>query len=146
MNTQDDATAPAGDTRVCPYCGEQVRVTARKCKHCHEYLDEELRQEQEAAAAAAAVPDPTLAAIVPVGRTGLSIAAGYLGLLSLLPVLSPCLGPAAVVVSILAIRELKANPERKGMGRAVFGLVVGGLVCVAIVVLIGWLVIENLNR
>lgn len=25
----------------CPYCGEDIRVTARKCKHCGEWLDDD---------------------------------------------------------------------------------------------------------
>lgn len=28
-------------TKECPYCGEEILAIAKKCKHCHEYLDEE---------------------------------------------------------------------------------------------------------
>ena len=65
--------------------------------------------------------DPGMRMLLPVGRSGWAIAAGYLGLLSLLG----CVGPIAVVVSIVAIRDIKAHPDRHGMGRAVFGLVMG---------------------
>jgi hypothetical protein len=34
------------DTMDCPYCGEQIKATARKCRFCNEYLDEELRSEE----------------------------------------------------------------------------------------------------
>lgn len=27
----------------CPYCGEQILATAKKCKHCGEWLDESVR-------------------------------------------------------------------------------------------------------
>ncbi len=33
--------SPAG-TKVCPFCGEEIQSIARKCKHCDEFLDEEL--------------------------------------------------------------------------------------------------------
>jgi hypothetical protein len=59
--------------------------------------------------------------LLPVGRSGLAIAAGYLGLFSVLA----CPGPIALIVSILAIRDLRAHPHKHGMGRAVFGLVMG---------------------
>lgn len=59
--------------------------------------------------------------LLPVGRSGLAIAAGYLGLFSVLA----CPGPIALIVSILAIRDLRANPHKHGMGRAIFGLVMG---------------------
>ncbi|MEZ4294776.1 MAG: DUF4190 domain-containing protein [Polyangiaceae bacterium] len=61
--------------------------------------------------------------LLPVGRSGLAILAGYLGLFSLfLPI-----GPIAIIVAILAIKDIKANPEKHGMGRAIFAIVVGGL-------------------
>ena len=27
------------DTKLCPYCSEEIKVTAIKCKHCGERLD-----------------------------------------------------------------------------------------------------------
>jgi hypothetical protein len=65
--------------------------------------------------------DPGMRMLIPVGRSGWAIAAGYLGLFSVLG----CFGPIAVIVSLIAIRDIKAHPDRHGMGRAVFGLVMG---------------------
>ena len=61
--------------------------------------------------------------LVPVNRTGLSFAAGYLGLCCL--VLVPA--PAALVVSVLALRDLHHRPDRAGRCRAWFGLLAGAL-------------------
>jgi GYF domain 2/Domain of unknown function (DUF4190) len=79
--------------------------------------------------------------LLPVGRSGWAIAAGYLGLFSL--VILPA--PIALIVSIIAIRDLRksaSSPHPKhGMGRAIFGLVMGILgTCVLILALIGGIV------
>jgi hypothetical protein len=45
---EEDASAPSvassaskqlRDTRLCPYCAETILVSAKKCKHCGEFLD-----------------------------------------------------------------------------------------------------------
>jgi hypothetical protein len=59
--------------------------------------------------------------LIPIGRSGWAIAAGYAGLLS--PICF--VGPIALVLAVVAIRDLKRHPEKHGMGRAVFGLVMG---------------------
>ena len=59
--------------------------------------------------------------LLPVGRSIWAIAAGYLGLFSVLG----CFAPISIVVSLIAIRDIKTHPDRHGMGRAVFGLVMG---------------------
>ena len=66
--------------------------------------------------------------LLPVGRSGWAVAAGYLGLFSVCPILAPI----AVVVSIVALRDLKINPKKFGKGRAIFGLVMGLLGSVAL--------------
>lgn len=42
------APIPAPATKDCHYCGEQILVTARKCRHCGEILDLALRAAEEA--------------------------------------------------------------------------------------------------
>jgi hypothetical protein len=68
--------------------------------------------------------------LLPVGRSGWAIAAGYLGLFSVLV----CPAPIAVVISIIAIMDIKKHPERHGMGRAIFGLVMGGLFSIGLMI------------
>ena len=62
--------------------------------------------------------------LIPVGRSGWAIAAGYMGLLSIMLVPAPL----AIIFGILAIRDIKLHPDRHGMGRAIFGIVMGSLI------------------
>lgn len=59
--------------------------------------------------------------LLPVGRSFWAIAAGYLGLLSILLVFAPF----ALITGILAILDIRKNPEKHGMGRAIFGVAMG---------------------
>jgi hypothetical protein len=67
--------------------------------------------------------DAAMRMLLPVGRSGWAIAAGYLGLFSVL-----CIpAPLALVAGIVAIREMRRDPSKHGMGRAVFGIVMGAI-------------------
>lgn len=63
--------------------------------------------------------------LLPVGRSGWAIAAGYLGLFSI--IILPA--PIAIIVSLIAIRDIRKSKDsphpKHGMGRAIFGLVMG---------------------
>jgi uncharacterized RDD family membrane protein YckC len=59
--------------------------------------------------------------LLPVGRSGWAIAAGYLGLFSVL--LLPA--PFALVAGVLGLREIARTPGLGGKGRAIFGIVMG---------------------
>jgi len=61
--------------------------------------------------------------ILPVGRSRWAIMAGYLGLLSFIP----GVGIIAIAAGVLAVRDIKRNPEKHGMGRAITGIVLGVL-------------------
>lgn len=43
---------PAKEQARCPYCSEPIRPTAKKCKHCGEWLDPSMRAEKAQAQAA----------------------------------------------------------------------------------------------
>ena len=70
--------------------------------------------------------------LLPVGRSGWAIVAGYLGLFSVM--LLPA--PFAIICSVIALRDLKkrkaAGQPKYGLGRAIFGLVMGVLVTVLV--------------
>ncbi|HEY2589736.1 MAG TPA: GYF domain-containing protein [Tepidisphaeraceae bacterium] len=70
--------------------------------------------------------------LLPVGRSGWAIAAGYLGLLSV--VMFPA--PFALICGILAIRDIRKDPRKHGMGRAIFGLVMGALFSIGLAFMI----------
>jgi hypothetical protein len=75
--------------------------------------------------------------VIPVGRSGWAIAAGYLGLISIL--LFPA--PFALGTGIYAIIDIRRNPHKHGMGRAIFGIVMGGLGTIALLsALVGLLI------
>ena len=39
------ASAAISPTRQCPFCAETIALAAKKCKHCGEFLDDQLRRE-----------------------------------------------------------------------------------------------------
>lgn len=106
----------------CRKCGRELPAGVSTCPDCN----------QRVRGAALAPSDPNnqpdfggwrglLADVVPGGLSPLAVAAGYLGLFSIL-----CFpAPFALALGILAIRELKRNPEGRGRGRAIFGIVMG---------------------
>jgi len=75
--------------------------------------------------------------LIPVGRSVHSIIAGYLGLLSL----GCCaLGPFAIIFGVLAVLDIRKNPKKGGIVRAILGIVLGTLSSLGLVVfLIGWI-------
>ncbi|BCX47558.1 hypothetical protein HAHE_14660 [Haloferula helveola] len=74
--------------------------------------------------------------LLPVGRSGWAIAAGYLGLISL--VIVPA--PLALIVSIVAVRDIqksrRTGKPKHGMGRVIFWLIMGGLGTVVLLVIL----------
>ena len=104
---------------ACPFCAELIAPRIALCPHC----DSDLTQPRRTHSSRSAADDAGMRMILPVGRSGWAIAAGYMGLISVL--LVP--GPFAIFCSIMAISHMKKNPKLHGMGRAVFGLIAGGL-------------------
>jgi hypothetical protein len=65
--------------------------------------------------------DAAIRMLLPVGRSGWAIAAGYMGLFATL-----CFpAPVAIILGVIAIVHLRRNPKLHGWGRAVFGLAMG---------------------
>jgi hypothetical protein len=85
--------------------------------------------------------DPAMRMLLPVGLSGWAIVAGYLGLISVLAV--P--GPFAVLTGILAIREMRRNPKKHGMGRAIFGIVMGSIGTIFLLLILVGLVAASMH-
>jgi len=108
----------------CANCGTLNIEPASQCARCGQALG--------AAPTTMAPPmvapprledDRVMRMLLPVGRSGLAIAAGYAGLFAVL--ILPA--PIALLLGVLAVRDLRRHPEKHGMGRAVFALIMGGL-------------------
>jgi len=81
--------------------------------------------------------------LLPVGRSGWAIASGYLALFSFG---CPFVAPFALVTGWLAIREMRRDPKKHGMGRAVFGIIMGVLGSIALAAMIIYFVAESQKR
>jgi hypothetical protein len=68
--------------------------------------------------------DETMRWLLPVGRPGSAIAAGYLALFGFI---IPFLGVGALACGVVALATLKQRPDLIGRGRAILGIVAGGL-------------------
>jgi hypothetical protein len=80
--------------------------------------------------------------ILPVGRSGWAIAAGYAGLFALVVIPAPL----ALILGIIGWRDIKKSKStrepKSGMGRVVFALIAGGLGTI----LLGYFVIAAIMR
>lgn len=99
----------------CPNCGTKNVDNTFRCVKCNEVIQYIPVQPDVA-------DDPAMRMILPVGRSILAIAAGYAGLFAIL--IFPA--PIALILGILAVIDMKKHPEKHGMGRAVFALIMGG--------------------
>lgn len=67
--------------------------------------------------------DAGLQYVIPINTNVVAIAAGYVGLVSVL-----CFpAPIALILGIIALVQLKKKPEQHGKGRAIFAIVMGVL-------------------
>ena len=100
----------------CPKCGASNRDGADTCLKCGRVLRTRIVAKDRNYA-----NDPAMRMIMPVGRSGWAIAAGYAGLFAFL--IAPA--PIALILGIVAMFDLKRNPEKHGWGRAIFGALIG---------------------
>ena len=109
--------------KPCPMCGEQILATAKKCKHCGEYLDGSIRPQQSS-------PEPDLTALQ------IQTEMKSVGVAALLAIFVPFLGAAygsvaAFIVSLLigvgifAAIDVGSNahkPEEPGIALLAFSI------------------------
>jgi hypothetical protein len=117
----------------CPHCGAELvteGVSAGQrllCAGCR--LPFRLEAGGRAAISASQRGAEPGARSAPLPYSRWASAARWLGISSFLPLV----GLAAVTAGFLGVRDLRRHPGRQGLGRAVFGLVAGGLTS------LGWL-------
>jgi hypothetical protein len=122
-------------TVECPHCAadlviEGVRADQRLlCAGCRRSFQLEAGGRAVVSASQRTAAAGTRAAPLPYSRA--ANAARWLGFLSFLPLI----GLAAFTAGLLGVRDLRRHPGRRGLGRAVFGLVAGGLTT------LGWLLV-----
>lgn len=85
--------------------------------------------------------DPAMRLLLPVGRSVWAVLAGYAGLFAVL--IFPA--PIALLLGVLALRDIKRHPEKFGRGRAVFALIMGMLGTLVLVFFLAMMVSE-MNR
>jgi hypothetical protein len=116
----------AGEVKYCAKCGAAVG-SDRFCGSCGAPIS------VSSVVARLVNDDPgqnaAMRMLLPVGRSGYAIAAGYLGLFAVLLFAAPF----ALIFGILGVRDIKKNPLRHGMGRSVFGIVMGSLGTIGLV-------------
>jgi hypothetical protein len=117
------------------------RPSRRRRRDNDDYDDEDDDDRRSRRRTADPGEDAGMRMLLPVGRSGWAIAAGYLGLFSVLFVPAPL----ALIAGILAIREMKRDPKKHGMGRAVFGLVMGGIFTVLLAVFVVAAVLQGMK-
>lgn len=128
----------------CPMCGGEVAAGAAVCGSCgtpttpqsaNPFPDQQPYRppQQQSAKSGNMEDDLGMRMLLPVGRSVYSIVAGYLGLISL----GCCaLGPFAILFGILAVADIRKNPKKGGIVRAVLGIVLGAISTLGLVALL----------
>ena len=71
-------------------------------------------------------PNDAVAGIIPY-KNGAALAGYYCGVFSIIPCLGAMLGPAAVVLGIIGLKNVAREPQRKGKVHAWIAVVAGGI-------------------
>jgi hypothetical protein len=104
----------------CKECGSEINDNAVVCLKCGCAINNQPQPSNTPIGENAGVR-----MLLPIGRSGWAIAAGYLGLFSVIIIPAPL----ALIVSIIAIIDIKKSENTKhpkhGLGRAIFGLIMG---------------------
>ncbi|MSU76821.1 MAG: DUF4190 domain-containing protein [Gemmataceae bacterium] len=113
----------------CPECGRDVSDLGASCPKCGCPIGRaSVRKRQDIG------DDAGMRMLLPVGRSAWAIAAGYLAFFSVLCIPSPF----ALLAGLMAVREIRRDPTKHGMGRAIFGILMGGI---GSILLVGFLVL-----
>lgn len=129
----DDSQGPA-ELAECPFCAEPIRINARKCKHCGEILDRELRNRRKRERIRDFAEGYARYARTHEKNTDArnALICGLVGLLCL----GVILGPIAILLGINGLKKAKQNPAINGESAATAGIILG---VVSIILFVVWL-------
>jgi hypothetical protein len=113
----------ADNTLPCPFCRKPIDRRAERCPFCGEVQFEHRPRRSDRDSGT----DEAVRWLIPIDRSGWAIASGYCGLLACFPFVGLLFGILGIVTGILALQHSKRNPRLGGQGRAIFGIVMGGL-------------------
>lgn len=105
-------------TVYCRNCGQKIDAAVSACPHCNAL---KAPSDVSSVQPTQATSGSGMQYILPIGRSGWSIAAGYLALFSIL--LLPA--PLALFCGGMALRDIAKHPEKTGKPRAIFGIIMG---------------------
>jgi hypothetical protein len=138
----DPATAPPGESRECPYCSETILASARKCRHCGEYLDQELRQTAGPPGSGAEPPEVRQARSTITGAFIACLVSFFF-----CGVLAVVVQPFTIYFARRGARVLRGHGRTDGLGMAkatqVIGWIIIGLSVLVVVVIAAVLIAEN---
>jgi hypothetical protein len=84
---------------------------------------------------AAAPQDDALGRLIPT-KNPKALAAYYCGVFALVPCFSPVLGPLAIIFGLLGLKETQRHPGLPGKGHAITGIILGGIMTLAVLALV----------
>jgi len=105
----------------CKKCGKEISNKAIICVHCGLEINE-INNENN-------MSKDTMRLLLPVDRSVYAMIAGYMGLLSVLGIFAPF----ALIFGILGIIDINKHQEKCGMGRSIFGIIMGGFITLMII-------------
>ena len=108
----------------CKECGKEINDKAAVCVHCGVPTAVTPKSSNQS--------DAAMRMLLPVGRSGYAVAAGYLGLFSVLGIFAPL----ALIFGMLGVMDIGKNKEKHGMGRAVFGIIMGAIFSIGLIIAI----------
>jgi len=103
----------------CQNCGTEIQKNETKCSKCETPIGQEIKP----VVVVTGSDDKAMRYVLPIGRSGIAIAAGYVALFAILIVPAPL----ALVLGIWALIDINKHPEKLGKGRAFFAIVMGVL-------------------
>jgi len=110
----------------CPKCGTPNNDNAFRCINCSGIIQGSPVQSEDI------TQNAGFRMLMPIGRSVFALIAGYLGLFSL--IVFPA--PFAFIFGIIGLIDIKRNPKKHGLGRAIFGIIMGAIFSIPLVILI----------